>query len=663
VIDAAGLAAATVLPCRVSVTKFPRCVGAFDMDQGLPSRIATIARFGTFELDLQSGDLRKQGLKVRLADQPFQVLRVLLEHHGDVVTREELRGQLWSGDTFVDFDVGLNSAIRKLRDALGDSADSPTFVETLPRRGYRFIASVEAVTSGNGQVTEPSAAHSPFRARRIRIGAVVLLAATTGLVIIGAGSRLTSPRAAAPARIRSIVVLPLENLTADPAQEYFVDGMTDALITALAQAGTFDVISKRSSSRYKGTKKPSADIARELDVDAVVEGAASLSGEHVRFTAKLIRPGTDRYLWARSYDRELGDVVVLQGEIARAIAAAIEGKVASPTQARPARGPVNPEAYDLYLKGISATNRLSYEALRTAVAYFEQAVAKQPDFALGHARLAVANTTFLWMGPLWPDQVLPKAEAAARRALEIDDTVWEAHNVLALTRSVYGDVVESERETRRTEELRPRIAEAHGMLPGQLRRAGRLEEVVEAAEHGRKLDPLSVDAAFFLAISLRRAGHSDRAIAELRKALEIDPTQARLHHELGVTCVLKGDLNAGIAALEDAVKFSRRNPRFVGYLGYAYARAGRRREALKLLEELDERRQQQQYVSAFQLALIRDALGEREPARAALETAHQEHALEFTQLEIYPSLRSLALSISGQTFDSPTRAAPGRASQ
>src|SRR5712691_6571166 len=279
-----------------------------------------VVRFGAFELDVQSGELRKQGLRTRLTPQSFQVLLLLLERRGEVVTRDALRQKLWPADTFVDFDMGLSSAVKKLREALGDSAENPRFVETLPRRGYRFIAGADqpalskAEEAGRQRFSTP--ASGPYRpwVRSVLVAIAVLAGALIALFAVGRREWLSRSFATRAARleIKSVAVLPLENLSGDASQDYFVDGMTDALITELAQIRRLRVISRTSMMQYRGTRKPLPEIARELNVEAVVEGTVVRVGPRVRITAQLIHAATDRHLWAQSYDRELRDLLALQ---------------------------------------------------------------------------------------------------------------------------------------------------------------------------------------------------------------------------------------------------------------------------------------------------------------------------------------------------------------
>jgi TolB-like protein/DNA-binding winged helix-turn-helix (wHTH) protein/Flp pilus assembly protein TadD len=611
-------------------------------DPGPASSSAQIVRFGLFEADLRARELRKRGVKVRLPDQPFQVLQLLLEHPGDVVTREELRQRLWPADTFVDFDLSLNSAVRKLREALGDSAEHSTFIETLPRRGYRFIASVERPMAAHA-IAPATLSEPPRRRSRARLlwGVAALFVLPSGVLIVRNG--LAGFGGPAVPHIRSIAVLPLENLTGDPAREYVVDGMTDALITELVQVSSVPIISRTSSMQYKGTQKGLPDIARELNVDGIVEGAASLTGSKVRVTAQLIHAATDRNVWAEDYERDAKDIIALQAEIAREIATTIEdGGVPRASAAASRTQVVDPEAYDLFLKGVAATGRLNYEAHRAAASYFEQAVARQPDFARAYANLAQIRLQFLYVGPMSPDEVLPLAEAAARRAVALGDTLVEPHRVLAMSRRVYGDHAGADAETARALELAPSTGDSLGLHAALLMRAGRHDDAVVAAERARAFDPLSVNRTVFVARTLRLAGHDTRAIEELHKALQLEPGRPETLFQLGLAHVLKGDKKAAIPQFEKAVALStQRNPRFRACLGYAYATDGRALEARQILQELLDLRERQ-YVSSFGIALIHDGLGEKAAALTALERAFREHAVEFAQLDQYPPFKTLA---------------------
>jgi TolB-like protein/DNA-binding winged helix-turn-helix (wHTH) protein/tetratricopeptide (TPR) repeat protein len=604
---------------------------------------ARVLRFGIFELDEQSGELRRHGLKIRLADQPFQILRLLLDRPGAVVTREELRQRLWTSDTSVDFDVGLNSAIRKLRGALDDSAENPRFIETLPRRGYRFIASVTSATVDDPpNLVTNRAAESGSGIRRDWIAGGLLLAVATLAIALIYQSKWWEPisAGAAAAPIRSVAVLPFENLTGDPTRDYFSDAMTDLLTTQLVQAGGFDVISLTSAMQYEGTKKSLTEIGQELDVDGLVAGAIVRSGQHVRITVRLIRAATDRHVWARSYEVGLRDAVGLEREMGRAITTAITGQPVSPPPV-PAGAPraVSPQAYDAYLKAMATAGRLTPDGMRTALAYLGDAVARQPDFAAAHAAMAHIQFQSLYTGPLSPREVIAKAEPSARKAIELDDALPQPHRTLGtILRNFYWRWEEGDKELRRAQELSGNAGEARR---AEMLRTGHFEEAIAAAERTLRLDPLSFGAHVDVAMVHRAAGEYDRAIAGIRRALEVFPGQARGHFQLGVTFIFMGRTTEAIGELETAVRSSKGNPRFQAYLGYAYAAAGRPADARRILNEL-ESRARQQYVSSFGMALIYDALGEKEPALAALERAYQDRAVEFAQMNQYPPFKTIA---------------------
>ena len=366
-----------------------------------------VTRFGGFELDLRSGELSKQGVRVRLQDKPLRILELLLERHGEVVTRDELRQVLWPGDTFVDFDGGLNTAVNKLRAALGDSAERPRFVETVGRRGYRLIASVEAVEAAPEL---PALAPVPSRGRAgsagppaapqgRRLRPIVMLAGAALVAALGAVLWSKLSPAPTPAGIRSLAVLPLKSLSSQSEDDYFADGITEALITQLAGVRSLRVISRQSVMRYKDSNKSLPEIARELGVDAVVEGSVARSAGRVRVSAQLIHAPVDRHLWANSYERDLVDVLALQAEVAAAIAGEVRATLTAPDRARLARNrPVDPEAYDLYLRGRYFFYRRFQDdpvpTISKSVDYLEKAIAKDPQFALAHAALAEAYGPF-----------------------------------------------------------------------------------------------------------------------------------------------------------------------------------------------------------------------------------------------------------------------------
>ena len=424
-----------------------------------PASVRSV-RFGVFEVDLRNGELKKKGTRIRLQGQPFLLLVTLLKQRGEVVTREELRRTLWPEDTFVDFDHSLGSAANKLREALGDSATNPRFIETLPRRGYRFIAPFEPIgeIEGTPAVSEPPdqqrptsgdlpmvgdaasadrTAEVPARRSlpsswRILAGAVFLMSA--GFVVFAL------LRSRQPALVRSLAVLPLENLSGDPSQEYFSDGMTDELISELGQIAELRVISRTSVMTYKGARKPLPQIARELNVDAVVEGTVLRSGNSVRITAQLILASNDEHLWARSYEVGLRDIFSVQKQVARSIAEQVRIKLNPIEQTQLGRlKAVNAEAHEAYLKGRYFWNKRTADGLKKAIDYFNQAIEKDPIYAQAYSGLADSYALMGdWeYGVLAPMEAFPKAKAAASRALALDNTLGEAHTSLAFVMDLF----------------------------------------------------------------------------------------------------------------------------------------------------------------------------------------------------------------------------------
>jgi TolB-like protein/DNA-binding winged helix-turn-helix (wHTH) protein/Tfp pilus assembly protein PilF len=586
-------------------------------------------RFGDFAFDPSSGELHKHGLKVRLQEQSSQILMLLLARPGQVVTREQVRQALWPADTFVDFDVGLNSAIKRLRDALNDSADEPRFVETLPRRGYRFIASVQAPAL---PVVPPIATvvpAAPARESRFsRLAAWSMLALfLVALAVAAAGDRWYGDRSGPPP-VTSIAVLPFENLTGDPEQDYFVDGMTDAVITNLAQVRALRVISRTSVMQYKRENKLLPRIAADLDVEAVVEGTVMRSGDRVRITAQLIHAPTDRHLWARTYDRELRDVLVLQAELAAAIAQAVEIKV-QPAERRRlvARRAVDPDAYDAYLKGRFFLNRRSPQGVSKAVEYFQQGIERDPDYAPAYSGLSDAYRMFGLQG-LPPRECMPKAETAARKALALDDTLAEARVSLAgVLYRYHWDWEGAEREFRSSLELDANYAEGHRAYAIYLLTVGRHEEAVAAARRARDLSPLSPTINVELAMALVRAGQPDAGIRQAQKALELNPNHSGAHVTLALAYLAQGNPARALAILEKGLSGSGEgaNP----WLGYAYGITGHRREALDLLARLTKS-SHEHYVTPQSFALIHLGLGDRDQAFGHLERTYEDRAFEAT---------------------------------
>lgn len=478
-----------------------------------------IFRFGPYEVDFSIGELRKSGMHIKVQDQPLQILEMLLERPGELVTREQLRERLWAADTFVDFDHSLNSAIKKLRHALGDDAETPRFVETLARRGYRFIVPVTSADAMPIQ-TAPQAVRVAPDGRRARIVVALTLAVVVG--IIGVVLLPFWRRGVSPPQIESIAVLPLQNLSRDPEQEYFADGLTDALITDLGKLATLRVISHTSVMRYKGTTKPLGAIARELNVDSLVEGTILRSGNRVRITTQLLRAEPEEHLWAESYERDLADVLRLQAEVSRNIAVHIESKINRGLASGNGAQLVNSQAYDSYLRGRFYFDKRVASAVRQAIGYFEQAINEDPKYAPAYSGLADCYTV------TWSSELVDRAkgEAYARKAIALQDDLAEAHASLGVARLYDFDFREAEKELKRAIELNPNYSMAHHWFALHFLALGRMDEALRENDTARQLNPFSVpvnNARIMILVGLRRY---DDALEQAETLREIEDNYA-----------------------------------------------------------------------------------------------------------------------------------------
>jgi TolB-like protein/DNA-binding winged helix-turn-helix (wHTH) protein/Tfp pilus assembly protein PilF len=615
-----------------------------------PTRPSSVVRFGTYEVSLQSGEVRKAGLRIRVQQQPMKLLEILLERPGEVITREELRSRVWTDESFGDFDQAVNIAIAKLRSALGDSAENPRFIETLPKRGYRFIADVSVVDAdarpkrpepADGDLTATEARdkdgnnkdklQSPGLAvaskrrpwRRLRIIIAFALVLSLSMFAI----RLFRSRGHAPTEIRSLAVLPLENLSADASQSYFADGMTDELITDLAQISALRVISRTSVMVYKGARKPLPQIARELNVDAVVEGTVLRSGDEVRITAQLIEASSDKHLWSQSYEGEFRDTLVLQKRVANEIADEIRINLTPQEQAAlKSVKVVNPQAYESYLKGRYFWNKRTAEGLKVALAYFNQAVEEDPKYAQAYSGLA---DTYALLGDwqyavLTPKEAFPKAKAAAIKALEVDGALGEAHNSLAFVLDGFDwDFDAAGKEFRRAIELNPGYATAHHWYAWHLSLLGRYDEAIAEMRKAENLDPLSLIINADLAELLVLARSYDESIQQSRKTIEMDPNFALAHNQLAQAYLQKHMYAEAVAELRKAVLLSGGCPTCIANLARAYVLSGNRSEAQKLLTDL-KRRSNPGYSNAAEIAIIYASLGETDQAVNWLEKGYEE---------------------------------------
>jgi len=615
-----------------------------------------IIRFATFAVDLQTRELRKSGLKLKLHGQPFEVLAMLLEKPGEVVGRERLRERLWPTDTFVDFDHGVNTAINRLRDALGDSADNPRFIETLPRRGYRFIAPVEssappaqaaqAVSSTIPETLPVPAAEAVIPSGKWKKFAWLLAALLVGLLVAAnVGDfrhRLFGGQPRTP--IQSIAVLPLVNLSNDVNQDYFADGMTEALTTDLGKISALRVISRTSVMQYKGTKKPLPEIARELHVDALVEGTVLRSGNHMRITANLVQASPERHLWAESYENEVGDILNVQTQVAQTVAREIQVKLTPAEQKLLSNArPVNPEAHDDYLRGRYLCSDDTREGLEKSIPYFRRAIHEAPDDPLGYAGLAECNSSVPWTGDIFPNDLTPKdslpvARDAALKALQLDPNLAEAHTALGKVRMVLEwDWTGAESEFKQAIELNPSYAAAHTWYAHYLVAVGRFEESVAEAKRALELDPFSQFTRDFAEWACYLGRRYDMAIELSRRSLELSPESPWPHFDLGQAYEQTGRSDEAIQEYLKAEELFGMSQNRLAELRKAYHQSGTKGYWRKSLELCELGIQQPRkfaspsgfghcdYMQGVDAAAIEVRIGDYDAAFADLERASTSH--------------------------------------
>ena len=551
----------------------------------------TLVHFGVFEADLRTGELRKNGRKINVQEQPFQVLAMLLERPGEMIPREELQKRLWPEQTFVDFDTGLNKAIMKIREALDDSAETPRFVETLPRRGYRFIAPVQPVV--------------PFSGRSDLID--------------------------------SIAVLPFANANADPDAEYLSDGISESLINNLSQLPNLRVLARTTTFRYKGKDAHPQKVGRDLHVRAVLSGRLVQRGNVIVVQAELVDVDKGTQLWGGQYNREMHDILTLQEDLSKEISEKLRLRLTGEeTQRLTKRHTENPEAYQLYLKGRYYWNKATPEGSHKAIEYFQQAIDKDPNYALAYAGLADTYNRFAFLNVLPPREVIPKTKATARKALEIDDTLAEPHVALAwVSYSFDWDWVAAGRHLERALALNPAHPMGHVFNSLYLGALGRSEEALAEARHAQELDPVSPAVDHYIAVQLCLARQFDQAIEQCRKTQEMDPNFPPTYYVLGQAYAANGMHREALAEYQRYSMLSRGNPLSLSVLGYAYGLLRERTEAIRVLDEL-RAASKQRYVSAVSFARIYVGLGEKDQAFAWLERAYEERSTHLAHLKTEP---------------------------
>jgi TolB-like protein/DNA-binding winged helix-turn-helix (wHTH) protein/Tfp pilus assembly protein PilF len=590
-----------------------------------------IVRFGVFEVDLRAGELWKQGRKLRLQEQQLQILAMLLEHRDDLVTREQLRQRLWSADTFVDFDHSLNTAIKRLRDVLGDSAEHPRFVETVARRGYRFIAPIEEPSEEPQAVAhqhEPAAVPSPRRGRR---ASLVVASLALAAVVITTWAIWWSSRQLETRPIR-LAVLPFVNLSSNSDNEYFSDGLTEEIIQSLSVIDGLEVTSRTSSFALKGARVDIPEAASRLNVSLLLEGSVRRTGDQLRISAQLISAADGAHVWSSTYERQLRDVFAIQEDIAGAIANTLRLKLGS----GPRRYTNNLDAYELYLQGRHALDRAQGGV--NALQYFEQAIAKDAGYALAYAGVADAVLA-MHMGLALPyEQAHERSKAAAEKALQLDPMLSEAQSALAM---VYGREEyawsDSEKAYRRAIALDPNNALAHLELGNPLLVVlGRFDEAVAESRRAAALDPLSGGASAALAETLLLAGRYDEAIDQGRKATALDPSKPDGYVVVGRALYSAGRHAEALSVMHEADVRTLLGGS-TGWLACADVRANRREEALHILD-LNLRGAYRKPTPARNLVRIYACLGDREHAFQYLEQMYAEHQPGLPVFFQYPEL-------------------------
>jgi TolB-like protein/DNA-binding winged helix-turn-helix (wHTH) protein/Tfp pilus assembly protein PilF len=612
-----------------------------------------VLRFGVFQVNLAARELRKHGVRMRLPAQPFCVLSVLLEKPGQIVSREEMRAKLWDAQTFVDYERSLNSAIRKLRAVLGDSQESPRYIETVPRLGYRFVAPVQEVsTSGEAPLT-PSPEQVPNGAASVDLGHrsrnwSLLLAIPAILVTLAVGyffwSRARVRPQPATERLM-LAVLPFENLTGDPAQDYLSDGLTEEMI---AQLGHLDpehlgVIARTSVMHYKHTAEQVGQIGRELGVQYVLEGSLRRESDRVRITAQLVQMKDQSHIWSRQYDRELKSLLALQGEIAQEAADEIHLALGQGYKLRAAdRKPASPgsyQAYDLYLKGRYFWNKRTKDGFQQAADYFQRSIAIDPSYARAYAGLADTYALMSSWSFVPQSEAIPKARAAALRALQLDDSLAEAHTSLALIAENYDyDWQTAEKEYRRAIQLDPQYATAHQWYAECLSFQGRFPESLEESERARQLDPLSLIIATDHAVILYFARQYDRAIEQFRAVLAMEPNFSRAH--MVVYAYIEKGMFPEALAESDKWRHSDGSPLWE-VQAYVYGRWGKQQLAEHALDQWKRGSQARRVVATFVVVEAFIATGRKDEALGLLEKTCLEHSNLVTTIKVEPALDSL----------------------
>src|ERR1700723_40751 len=647
-----------------------------------PSGVQQSIRFGEdFALDLRPRRLRRGSHVLKLERIPLEILLLLLEHRDEIVTRDQIVSRVWGQGVFLDTDNSIRGAIRKLRQVLKDDAETPRFIQTVTGQGYRFVALVMTPKEPSA-ASEPEAAGTPpidrdfvseldswLQSRRLRLvepdqdrtaekttdagtrqanresyrrlfaGATALLsvACLLSFLVVSGWRRASNPPPHSQGKI-VLAVLPFENLSRDPDQEFFSDGLTEEMITQVGKLNRdrLSVVSRSSVAKYKTTHLAAKEIGKELNADYLVQGSVRRWSDRVRITVQLIQAQNQTDLWTESYDRELKDLLALQDSVVQSIASQIhitlteeqKALLANPRQ-------TSPEAYEAYLKGRYYWNKRTADGMQKAEHYFQQAIESDPTYAAAYSGLADSNSGLTWHGFKSPADALPKALAAARKAVEIDPQSAEAHASLGLALSHGWDWPEAEVEFRRALELDPQYANAHHWYADYLSLKRRPDEALAEANRALELDPLNLMIGTWVALRYYQARDYSRAIEQGRNSVEQDSNFAAAHFLLGEAYVQAGSRAEGIGELKRAASLSGGSPLYTAQVAVALAAAGRRPEALRIAHEL-ETISRKRYVSPYGLAQIYAALKNDEDTFKWLQAAYRDHAVWMEYLAVDP---------------------------
>jgi TolB-like protein/Flp pilus assembly protein TadD len=562
-----------------------------------PNQSGRLVKFGIFEADLASRELRKNGAKIRLQDQPFQVLTVLLEKPGGVVTRDELRQQIWPSDTFIDFDKGLNVAINKIREALGDSAENPRFVETLPRRGYRFLAPLD-------------------------------------------GTHEDPPKRGAP--IDSIAVLPLANSSPDLDTECIAVGIPGNIIHRLSQVPGLRVISWNSVSSYKHHETDPKAIGRSFNVRALLFGRIWVRANKLRLHVDLVDTANGEELWGEQYDRELAEIFTVQDEIAHEVSQKLRLKLTGDASARLGRHQTdNIEAYQLYVRGRHSIEQRSMGGFKKGTECLGEAIRKDPGYALAYAELSQCLHMPAYYGSVSPEEAYPKARAVALKALGMDETLAEAHDTLATIAQNYDwDWESSEKEYKRAIELNPNYPVARLHYAMHLALQGRFEQAIREAREGQSRDPMSGVMNAALAFVLLTARRFDWCVEQSLTTIDVDPSLTFTYVSLGMAYEQKGMFREAIMTNEKGLSVGGSAAFHKSAIAHIHGLSGDHAKAREILRELQQA-SERSYMPYWSLAIVYEGLGEKELAIESLQKALARREAVLVSLKVWPLLDKL----------------------